>query len=289
VSTILALDGAAFGDSFARCPVGVRHHLASHSLLSVEAIAQLAELLPADRVEHNLANLPKVVDPRDVRRSGEPVGDIARGIESNGCWMVLKNIELDPRYRELLDASLDEVAPHVQERDGGMTEREGFIFLSAPGSMTPSHTDPEHNFLLQVRGTKEMSVGSFPDAETEQLALEQALGGGHRNVGWEPQSPVSFDLGPGDGVYVHPHAPHWVQNGDQVSVSLSITFATPASRQRRQVHAANARLRRLGLSPIAPGRRPRVDRLKVVLLRVLGLMKRVSRRRARDEGRAQRA
>ena len=44
-----------------------------------------------------------------------------------------------------------------------MTEREGFIFLSAPGSTTPAHTDPEHNFLLQVRGPKEMNVGAFPD------------------------------------------------------------------------------------------------------------------------------
>ena len=247
----------------------------------MEEIAGLAERLPADRVEHNLADLPKVADPSEVQRSDEPVGDIARGIETNGCWMVLKNIELDPRYRELLDASLDEVAPHVGQREGGMLEREGFIFLSAPGSMTPSHTDPEHNFLLQVRGTKQMSVGRFPDPDTEQLALEQALGGGHRNVSWEPRDPVTFDLAPGDGVYVHPHAPHWVRNGDSVSVSLSITFATPASSRHRRVHAINARLRQLGLSPAAPGRRPRVDRLKLAAAGALGRLKALSPKRAR--------
>ena len=284
MSAILTLDRSQFADSFARSPVGVRHHLTSHHLLGVEAIAQLAEQLPVDRVEHNLADLPKVADPREVRRSEEPAGDVARGIESNGCWMVLKNIELEPRYRALLDESLDEVVPHLRGRDAEMVEREGFIFLSAPGSMTPAHTDPEHNFLLQVRGTKRMSVGRFPDLDTEQLALEQALGGGHRNVGWEPRDPVTFDLGPGDGVYVHPHAPHWVQNGDEVSVSLSITFATPSSQRRRQVHAINARLRRLGLSPAPPGHRPRTDRLKVGAANAVGRLKRVSRRRARDEG-----
>ncbi len=239
----------------------------------MEAIAKLAERLPEERVEHNYANLPKIADPDAVRRSQEPPGEVARGIESNGCWMVLKNIELDPEYKRLLDESLDEVAPYVQ-RMGGMTEREGFIFLSAPGSMTPSHTDPEHNFLLQVRGAKQMSVGRFPDSETEQLVLEHAHGdGGHRNVAWEPQDPIAFDLQPGEGVYVHPHAPHWVQNGQEVSVSLSVTFATPTSEEKRRVHSINARLRRLGLSPTPPGRRPRLDRLKAAGSRALGRLR----------------
>ena len=224
-------------------------------------------------MEHNYANLPKIADPDAVRRSEEPPGEVARGIETNGCWMVLKNIELDPDYKRLLDESLDEVTPHVHHRGGGMTEREGFIFLSAPGSVTPSHTDPEHNFLLQVRGTKQMNVGRFPDSATEQLVLEDAVGGGHRNVDWEPQDPIAFDLGPGEGVYVHPHAPHWVQNGREVSVSLSVTFATPASETTRRVHAINARLRRLGLSPTPPGRRPRLDRWKAAGSRALGRLR----------------
>ena len=228
-------------------------------------------------MEHNFAKLAKVVDPDSVQRSDKPVGEIARKIDTNGCWMVLKKIEADFEYKRLLDECLDEVAPYVRGRDGGMTEREGFIFLSAPGSMTPSHTDPEHNFLLQVRGMKQMNVGRFPDTETEQLALEQALGGGHRNVDWEPADPIAFDLTPGDGVYVHPHAPHWVQNGDEVSVSLSITFATPASQETRQVHSMNARLRRLGLSPTPPGRRPRLDRGKAAGLKAMGRVRALRR------------
>lgn len=273
IATLLNIDTGAFEQGFGRAPLRVTHTLTEHPLLSVESIARLAERMPADRIEHNLANLPKVVDPNAVERSDEPVGEIARGIETNGCWMVLKNIELDPEYKRLLDESLDEVAPYVQDRDGGMVERDGFIFLSAPGSMTPSHTDPEHNFLLQVRGTKQMNVGRFPDERTEQLALEQALGGGHRNVEWEPAAPVAFDLQPGDGVYVHPHAPHWVQNGDEVSVSLSITFGTPASQETRRVHAINARLRRFGLSPTPPGRRKRLDRGKAAGVKAMGRLR----------------
>jgi len=48
-------------------------------------------------------------------------------------------------------------------------------------------------------------------------------------------------------------APHWVQNGDEVSVSFSITFRTPASERRQVVYCANADLRRKGLNPRPPG------------------------------------
>ena len=257
--------------------MAVKHSLTEHELLTVESIAQLAERLPEPTVEHNYANLAQVADPDKVERSDDPPGEIARNIDTNGCWMVLKNIEQDPAYKLLLDQCLDDVDPYLDASVGGMTEREGFIFLSAPGSMTPSHTDPEHNFLLQVRGTKGMSVGRFPDPETEQLALEDAVTGGHRNVQWEPKDPILFDLDPGDGVYVYPHAPHFVQNGEQVSVSLSITFATARSQEIRLVHRANARLRKLGISPTAPGRRPKLDRRKAAGMQAMSRLRSVRR------------
>ena len=81
-------------------------------------------------------------------------------------------------------------------REGGMGMREGFVFLSAPGSVTPSHTDPEHNLLLQIRGTKDMNVGESPDAGTQQTVLES---GGHRNIDWEPVNSRTFALGPATG------------------------------------------------------------------------------------------
>lgn len=139
--------------------------------------------------------------------------------------------------------------------------------------MTPSHTDPEHNILLQVRGRKEMTVGEFPDEETRQRELEDHATGGHRNVDWMPTNPTLFDLHPRQAVYVPPHAPHWVKNGETASVSLSITFRTPATDQTARVSAMNARLRRLGLSPKPPGRRPAIDSVKAGASRTLGKLR----------------
>jgi hypothetical protein len=278
INAHLDIDPDKFLDAFDREPIGVAHGIGEHPLLEVEAVAVLAEHLPSQSVEHNLGNLPSVVDPDEVEQSTLPPGEIARTIDSNGCWMVLKNIEQDSGYRELLEELLDSVSRVVATRDGGMTVQEGFVFLSAPDSVTPSHTDPEHNFLLQIRGVKDMTVGEFPDAETKQLELEQTFGkGGHRNIQWEPANPRTFHLESGDGVYVPPHAPHWVKNGPTPSVSLSITFQTPANERAIRVHAFNSRLRSLGLSPAPPGRRPNVDKQKAAGQRTLTRLRRLGR------------
>jgi Cupin superfamily protein len=259
----MEIDRTAFVRNFGSAPTSVGHRLVDHPLLTVEAIAELAEALPERQVEHNLGNLPVVAASGQVPRAELSPGDVARGIATNGCWMVLKNIEADPRYARLLNESLDEIAEAIGTTEGGMGLREGFIFLSAPGSVTPAHIDPEHNLLLQIRGRKAITVGAFPGPDIEQRVIEGLYTGRHRNLSWAPLHPQTFSMGPGDGVYVPVHAPHWVAVPDNVAVSLSITFRTAATSDLAVVHRFNAGLRRARLSPAAVGRRPRADRLKL--------------------------
>ena len=278
MTRLLDIDPARLADALGHAPLAVRHTLADHRLLSVDALADLADALPEASVEHNVGDVPLVAGEDAVTRLDASPGDIARGIETNGCWMVLKNIEQQPAYRELLDACLDEVVPLLDEREGPMTLREAFVFLSAPGSVTPSHVDPEHNFLLQIRGTKEMNVGRFVDPAAEQRELERFYSGGHRNIHQTPDEIQVFALAPGDGVYVRPNAPHYVVNGPTVSVSLSITWQTARTVRTARVHAANGRLRGLRITPRRPGEREAVDRVKAG---AIGAMSEVRRRLAR--------
>ncbi len=271
----LKIDRESFGAAFGHEPIAIKHDLIDNPLLSLDALGDLAETLPASEVEHNVGDVPDIVSGGEgVERSEMPPGEIARTIETNGLWMVLKRIEKVPAYKQLLDETLDEVEPFVADREGGMTQREGFVFLSAPGSTTPSHTDPEHNILLQVRGWKEMTVGRFPDEKTRQLELEDHTSGGHRNIDWKPVDPHTFRMEPGDAVYVPPHAPHMVKNGDTGSVSLSITWRTPEIERVARVSSVNARLRKLGLEPKAPGSRPGADKMKASASKALGKVRR---------------
>ncbi len=274
--TMLRVQRDEFRAAFGRQAVLVEHDLAGHPLLTPDAVADLADRLPVTSVEHNRGALPAVVADGVVETVDLTPGEIARGIDTNGCWMVLKNIEVDKSYGELLDELLDQVTPDLDPAEGSMRRRKAFIFLSAPGSVTPSHFDPEHNFLLQVRGTKDMTVGRFPDDAVEREELERYYGGGHRNVPWLPAAEQTFPLRPGDGIYVPIHAPHWVRNGEEVSVSFSITFQTALSRRAQQVYMANAKLRRIGVSPRGPGERLLVDRAKAAMVETYGRLRRIA-------------
>src|SRR4051812_4579183 len=121
MTRLLDIDPARMAEALGRAPLAVRHSLADHPLLSVEALAGLADALPEASVEHNVGDVPLITEAEEVTRLDAGPGDIARGIETNGCWMVLKNIEQRPPYRELLDACLDEVVPLLDDREGPTT------------------------------------------------------------------------------------------------------------------------------------------------------------------------
>ena len=177
--------------------------------------------------------------------------------------MVLKRVDDHPDYRRLLEETLSEVTAAVERQEGAITGREALIFISAPNSVTPTHLDPEYNFLLQVRGTKEMTVGRFPDKTTEDAELDRYYTGGHRNLDSMPADARTFPLSPGAGVFVPLHAPHVVRSGPDPSISIAVTWKTARSRELGILHAVNGRLRDLRLNPASPGRRPGLDRAKV--------------------------
>jgi Cupin superfamily protein len=277
---LLSIDGLGFADAFARRPFPVEHALVDHPLLTLEGIAALADALPVSSIERHRADLPLVMPGGAPDLGGRP-SDTVRGIATNNCWMVLWYVEQDPAWRRLLHDCLDDVAAHVGGRDGGMLQREGFLFLSAPNAVTPAHFDPEHNLLLQIQGTKEMNVGRFPDPADQQRELDRYHDGGHRNIEKVPVDVQPFVLEPGHGVYVPPFAPHWVRNRDAVSISLSITFRTRRSHAAERAHQLNARLRRVGLHARPAGRSARSDRAKAA---VMDGLDRLRRRRPRAAG-----
>jgi oxalate decarboxylase/phosphoglucose isomerase-like protein (cupin superfamily) len=258
-------------------PVKLLHNLVSHDLLTKDALVALASQLPTKSVEYNPGRLPIGIDPHNVPPPRLDIPEAIRTIEDNGYWMVIKNIEQNARYRELLNDTLAEIAPLAAARTGAMLGQEGFIFLSSPGSVTPFHFDPEHNILLQVRGEKTMTV--FP-ANDEALVSPQAheafhMGEHHRNQPYNDTfaakgNPVA--LSPGEAIYVPVKAPHWVQNGAQVSVSLSITWRSEWSYAEADARAFNRLIRRTGIDPKSPGRYPVRNTGKAMAYRVVRRM-----------------
>jgi hypothetical protein len=257
---ILEVDPERFADAFGRRPLAVDHSLAGHPLMQLDALAELADRYPG-RIERHRADLPLLVPGGAPELEGPP-SETVRGIEHNGCWLVFWYIDQVPEYRALLDRCVDEAESFLPASKRQTLQREAFLFLSAPDALTPVHFDPEHNFLLQIKGTKDMHVCAFPSLEAEQRELERYYSGGHRNLDAMPSEGENFRLEPGKGVYVPSFMPHWVQNGPEASVSLSLTFRTPESLRAERVQTVNARLRRLRISPRPPGASELSDRTK---------------------------
>ncbi|SNS56941.1 cupin-like domain-containing protein [Sphingopyxis indica] len=250
----------------------LRHGLPDHPLLSLDALAALGEGLPASQVEYNPGDLPVGIRPEDVPSNGLSIGETIRTIDSNRSWAVLKNIESEPAYRDLLMRLLGELKPVVEPRTGAMLTPQGFIFVSSPGSITPYHFDPEHNILLQLRGSKVMNVWPAGDERfAHRIEHERYHSGGHRNLPWQQAfegHQQRVPLAPGDAVLVPVMAPHFVANGDAPSISLSITWRSEWSYRESEAHAANALLRRMGMDPAMPPRWPGHARIKTVGWRI---------------------
>jgi hypothetical protein len=125
--------------------------------------------------------------------------------------------------------------------------------------------DGEHNFLLQVQGTKTMHVWSPDDRYVltqEQLERFHTLHP-QRNLPYDPSydaSAMKLFLQPGDGIHVPVTAPHWVKVGDEVSISFSITFRSRLSARTAFVYRTASRIRHLGLSPPDAGRFPLAEK-----------------------------
>jgi hypothetical protein len=214
------------------------------------------------------------MDPELTPRTGLSIEETIRRIEDCGSWMVMKWVERDPGYRGLLDECLDQIKIHTEHLVPGMCQREGFIFITSPMSVTPYHMDHEYNFLLQIRGTKTFHVFDRSCATEEDR--EARFTGEHRNLVFKDEyqaRATTFELVPGTGVHVPVAAPHWIKNGKDVSISFSITFRAPASERESFLYRVNASLRRRGLTPSPVGQSPLRDALKFYGFQALRPMK----------------
>jgi hypothetical protein len=267
---------AAFAQHYPEVPHKLVHSLGAHPLLELDALAGLAEALPPASIEYNAADQPLGVTGKP-EPTGVPIGETIRNIGSSGSWAVLKNIEQDPGYAALLDGLLAELRPEIEARTGRMMTTQGFVFITSPGGVTPYHFDPEHNILLQIRGSKVMTQFPAGDAAFAPDEVHETYHtGGARELAWRDELAADgrdFALGPGEALFVPVMAPHFVRNGPQPSVSLSITWRSEWSFAEADARAFNGMLRQIGLRPRSTGRWPSRNLAKAFgwrMLRKLG-------------------
>jgi hypothetical protein len=274
---LLEIDEETFRTHFNRKPFLFRHDVAGHPLFKLSRLAELARTLPPSIVEYNAGKIPvSFPDWENTPYTGLSAEETVRRIEECGSWMVLKRAEAAPDCLQLLNEVLDEIEPLSEPLEAGMCEREGAVFVTSPGSVTPYHMDHEINFLLQMRGSKTVSVFSASDREVlSELELERHFSGPaiHRNMKFHDryqERAMVFELKAGYGLHIPTTDPHWIKNGDQVSISFSAAFKTRASLHRGAVYRLNSQMRRVGINPAPYGRGVLRDAVKYQASRVVG-------------------
>ncbi|HKP87891.1 MAG TPA: transcription factor [Blastocatellia bacterium] len=266
-NNLLDLNRETFRARFDREPFIIGHHLEDHPLFTLPRLVELSRRLPKENVKYNAGNIPIGIELYTGPQTGLSAEETIRRIEECGSWMVLKWVEQDDEYRDLLNRCLDEVQALSEPIVPGMSKREAFIFVTSPRSITPYHMDPEYSFLLQIRGRKTVKV--MPGSAVSEQELEDYFGGGCDPAFKEEckETAPTFRLTPGKGLHFPITVPHWVENGDEVSISFSITFRTLASERKSIVYDMNRRLRMRGLNPAPYGRSALRDSAKFYAFR----------------------
>jgi hypothetical protein len=194
--------------------------------------------------------------------------DAIQRIENCGAWIVLKRADKNPEYA----AVLQECMAELQEFTGlnleqVMKVQEVILFVTSPKRVTTYHIDRECSLLLQIQGEKRISIFDRNDrAVLTEEEIERFWSVDHNAPRYKPElqdHATVHEMQPGVGVHIPVNAPHWVQNGDNISVSLNVNFQYRDT-MRANLYRLNFILRKMGLQPTPPGQSLAKDRVKSV-------------------------
>ena len=192
---------------------------------------------------------------------------IIRDLADNGCWIILWTIERVVAYRDLLAETFGALSATLEKLEGRVWPPTGSLILASPNAVVPAHFDHQHIFLLQLEGTKEVTVGAFLDPDVADREIGRNFDAGRHNVHVLPPIRETVRLKPGDGLYIPPYTFHWVEGGPDISVAMSCAIPTSVTNRTSLLHSWNAVERRLRLAPRSPGRWKRRDDGKAALAR----------------------
>jgi hypothetical protein len=270
----------AFDDAFPGQALDFTHELHLDDRLPLASVADLADRLPRESVIADTAAQPLLVPHGGPPRGAlERPGDVIRDLRNANAWLTLLNVEADPGMAELMNAHLDQLEANLIARRGRkrgrMRKRVAFVFVSSPNSVTPVHFDIEHSLLMQVSGSKTVSIGRFETDAVRRREFDRYWDGSHGRIEDLPPEIATYTMTPGRAVYIPPGTPHWVRNGPDISLSVTLTYFTAATVRENRIEDFNSHLRRRHMKPREPGRSAAIDTVKVGAMGVLAIGQRL--------------
>ena len=270
-----------FDASFPDETVEFAHQLHLDDRLSLDAIADLADRLSRQSVVCDVAGQSLLAPHGGPPRGAlDNPGDVIRNLRTADAWITLLNANDDAEFAALMNTTLDELEPGMAAKQGKMRKRVAFVIVSSPNSVTPVHFDIEHSLLMQLRGTRILSIGRYANDGVRRHEVDRYWDGSHGRIESLPEEVATYTLRPGRAVYIPAGTPHWVHNGPDISQSVTFTYFTAATVRENRIEDANARLRRIHLHPREPGRSALADTAKLGAIGLLAAGRRLHSRLA---------
>jgi hypothetical protein len=265
----ITTDREELSSRFDREHFEITHNLTEYPLLQIPQLMELAERTVKTRpagIYYDAGDIK--VDQRwdQMPKKEFSVVESMKRIESAGAWLLFKDVQKDPEYKRFLGTGWEKIKAKISENLNSQILREdALIFVTSPKRIATYHIDRECSFLLQIKGTKTIHVFDRADREVlPEEEIERFWTVDNNAPIYKPQfqgRATSYKLRPGNGVHIPVNCPHWVENDDNISVSLNVNVQFKDT-LRANTYRANHVLRTLGLTPTPPGKSPAVDYLK---------------------------
>jgi hypothetical protein len=238
----------------------VLHRLSTHPLFQLPKLLELAERTAKTRPDDLYFDMGNVRPGQrwdEIPGSNFSAVEALRQLQHSDAWFIFRHTQRDPDYKDLFDRGLREIKEIAGDGvDSQIRQEDIIIFVTSPKRVTPYHMDRECNFLLQISGTKTVYVFDRDDREIlPDQEIERFWAVDNNAPIFRPEyqnRATPYKLVPGTGVHIPVNFPHWVQNDDNISVSLSVNFQFLDS-MRANLYRSNYYLRKLGLKPSPPG------------------------------------
>lgn len=276
-----------FTQNLNRLPHEFAHTLAGNPLFELSRLVDLAEKVATRRNPHLVGGdvyfNDGLIEPGekpsrpDLPRTA--AADLIRKIDTAQAWIILKHVEREPGYCEVLESCIRDIlqlsGPELLRK---IKWFEAILFITSPNRVTEYHLDREVSWILQLQGDKEIHVFDRADKDVvPDQELEVYWTADNRAARYKAEyesRAIVYQMRPGSGVHIPINSPHWLRNGNNISVTLNVNFQFH-DRYWANLYRANYHLRRAGMTPHPPGAHPTSDRLKSAAFTVLQRTKQI--------------
>lgn len=247
-----------------------RHRLHETELFTDEALVDIFD--KHDRRLMYFSTMGRPGEGHDTWMNGEP-GDasgaeILEAIKKGRLWLNLLRLCQNPVYAALKNRMFGEFG--FETRYKTLT-----LLVSSPDTTVFYHVDPNQTCLLQIRGHKTLYVYPANDwsivnpEDLERIFLREMEEELPYDPSWDARV-ERYPLEPGKFVLWPHNAPHRVDTGPDLNVSLSTVHYTLRAQRKEQLFRANRYFRRLFGRGFNDRRQDRLGaKLKINAFRVL--------------------